>query len=251
MIFIYKPAGVTPLQALTQWKLSHPEYLDQTVSYAGRLDPMAEGLLLLLVGTDNKDRRQFEKLPKVYEFEIIPGIATDTSDVMGYITSPSTTPVTLPIEEFDQTLQHLVGSLTLPYPDYSAKYVDGHPLYWYARRNLLDTIERPQQTVQITKLARIATEPILASTMLASITRRLDTVEGDFRQSEIRSSWHDILENSEASYQLIRCTLSCGSGTYVRGIVTHLSTLMKQPLLTYSIKRTEIGSHTLAEVDYR
>lgn len=36
--------------------------------YAGRLDPMARGVLLLLVGDENKKKTDYEFFPKVYEF---------------------------------------------------------------------------------------------------------------------------------------------------------------------------------------
>ena len=46
----YKPLGLTPLQAIHKLTTERPELKQFPITYAGRLDPMAEGLLLLLVG---------------------------------------------------------------------------------------------------------------------------------------------------------------------------------------------------------
>jgi len=52
-------------------------------AYAGRLDPMAHGVLVLLVGEENKKREKYEKFVKEYLFQCIFGVATDTYDILG------------------------------------------------------------------------------------------------------------------------------------------------------------------------
>ena len=64
VIPVYKPLGLTPLQAIVKFKKLFPDYANEKISYAGRLDPMAEGLLLLLVGEENKQRNEYEDLSK-------------------------------------------------------------------------------------------------------------------------------------------------------------------------------------------
>jgi tRNA U55 pseudouridine synthase TruB len=41
------------------FKEKKPEYENETISYAGRLDPMAEGVLVLLIGDENKNRSKY------------------------------------------------------------------------------------------------------------------------------------------------------------------------------------------------
>ena len=57
---LYKPQGVTPLELIDRFRQKHPEYKDEKLGYAGRLDPMAEGILLVLVGDENKKRKTYE-----------------------------------------------------------------------------------------------------------------------------------------------------------------------------------------------
>jgi tRNA pseudouridine55 synthase len=66
VITVNKPIGLTPLQAVTQFRKKFPLYASEKIGYAGRLDPMAEGLLLLLVGDNNKTKEQYEQLDKEY-----------------------------------------------------------------------------------------------------------------------------------------------------------------------------------------
>ena len=49
IILIY-PVGITPLQAIEKFKEKNPKYNKIKMGYAGKLDPMAEGVLLILVG---------------------------------------------------------------------------------------------------------------------------------------------------------------------------------------------------------
>ena len=67
VISIFKPLGLTSYQAIKLFKQKHPQYADEKISPAGRLDPMAEGILLLLLGEENKKRNEYEKLEKEYQ----------------------------------------------------------------------------------------------------------------------------------------------------------------------------------------
>eukprot|EP01087_Luapelamoeba_hula_P020595 TRINITY_DN7053_c0_g1_i1.p1 TRINITY_DN7053_c0_g1~~TRINITY_DN7053_c0_g1_i1.p1 ORF type:complete len:396 (-),score=81.33 TRINITY_DN7053_c0_g1_i1:14-1201(-) len=105
VLLLYKPVGATPLQIvqLAQARLwganatgltssttptTTPTLQPSTipkVGYAGRLDPMARGLLLCLVGDENKRQKGHELLEKEYKFELLLGVATDTFDVLGLV----------------------------------------------------------------------------------------------------------------------------------------------------------------------
>lgn len=87
VLTLYKPVGATPLDVLYELQERNPGYKDVRLAYAGRLDPMAEGLLLVLVGDECKRRDHYQKLDKIYEFEVLFGVSTDTYDILGKITS--------------------------------------------------------------------------------------------------------------------------------------------------------------------
>src|SRR5579871_234239 len=82
---LYKPIGKTPLEVIREFQIQNPEYQNVKLGYAGRLDPMAEGVLLVLVGEENKKRKEYERLKKEYEFTVLFGIETDSYDALGTV----------------------------------------------------------------------------------------------------------------------------------------------------------------------
>ena len=85
IITLHKEQGETPLECIERWRAEHKEYLGIALSYLGRLDPMAEGVLLVAVGEENKNREAYLGLDKEYEFEVLFGFETDTYDLLGVV----------------------------------------------------------------------------------------------------------------------------------------------------------------------
>ena len=80
---VEKAVGETPLQALERFRALHGELDQIPMAYAGRLDPMASGKLLILIGEECKQQERYHALDKEYEFEVLFGIGSDTGDVLG------------------------------------------------------------------------------------------------------------------------------------------------------------------------
>lgn len=70
---IYKNIGETPLEALERFRADHVEYKNEPMTYAGRLDPMASGKLIILIGEECKNKDEYLKLDKEYEVDILLG----------------------------------------------------------------------------------------------------------------------------------------------------------------------------------
>ncbi|MBU2330236.1 hypothetical protein KKG57_02105, partial [Patescibacteria group bacterium] len=82
-VVLEKPVGQTPLEALRLFQERSPIYKDVPLSYAGRLDPMASGKLLVLIGEECKKQKKYHGLDKEYVIEVLLDIGTDTGDVLG------------------------------------------------------------------------------------------------------------------------------------------------------------------------
>ena len=80
-----KKPGETPLECLNRFKVDNPEYEGEKMTYAGRLDPLASGVLLVLVGEECKKKEKYLGLDKEYELTILFGFSTDSHDVLGLI----------------------------------------------------------------------------------------------------------------------------------------------------------------------
>ena len=103
--------------------------------HAGTLDPMATGLLIVLVNEETKDFDKYQKTEKEYEAEIQLGYETPTGDgeSLPVYQSPSL-PVKLNSELVKKTLKLMEGEQMQVPPAYSAVKVGGVPAYKLARR---------------------------------------------------------------------------------------------------------------------
>lgn len=105
----------------------------RSIGHSGTLDPLASGLMVLLMGEGTKLSDYILSENKRYKLKLKLGLTTDTLDVTGQ--TLSTAPVTVTETEFRSTLQSMVGALQLPVPMFSAVKIQGQKMYEYARKN--------------------------------------------------------------------------------------------------------------------
>lgn len=239
MIALYKPAGKTPLEMIELLRKHAPEYTSARLGYAGRLDPMADGLLLILEGEENLKRKDFELLQKEYTVRVLFGIETDTYDIMGLITR-SRIPEN-PIDLNSLALQY-TGSFLQQYPPYSSPRVKGKPLFYWARENRLHEITIPEKMVQIFKIAVTEVQYIQAEEIVPDVIRRVSLVNGEFRQKEIIEKWNQwLLQNPKIVLPCATIHVACSSGTYMRSLAHAWGNDTGYGAIAYSITRTAIG----------
>lgn len=118
------------------------------VGHTGTLDPMATGVLVLLIGRATRIARFLELEPKEYIAEALFGIKTDTQDITGRVIQESESHVD--IEELKRLIPQFTGDILQVPPMVSALKVSGRPLYRLAR--LGKEIERKERRVTIFKL---------------------------------------------------------------------------------------------------
>lgn len=240
VIILNKKEGETPLQALEFFRQKHQIYKYVKMTYAGRLDPMASGLLLVLSGEQVKNKEKYLTLDKEYNFEILFGFATDTYDILGKITKNYNLPVPSYKlqEQIKKHLKSFQGRSTQKYPMYSSKTVKGKQLFEYARKGI--AVEVPEREIFVKELKFLKLRKINNKKLLENIQKRIKNVTGDFRQVEILKLWRKKLEKSQ-SIQIANFKIKCSSGTYVRGIANSLGEQMGIPALAFSIQRTKLG----------
>ncbi len=240
IIPVWKPVSWTPLEAVLEFKKNIPELRNNVISYAGRLDPMAEGVLLLLVDDENKKRHEYEDLEKTYESEIILGISTDSYDGLGVIESIKLKDVSS--EEINKCLKSFLGKQKQIYPPYSSKAVNGKSLYWWAKNKKLDEIEIPKRDIEIYSTKLLNLEKIDASYLAKNIIEKVKMIEGDFRQDEIIKNWVEFeKKNKELELIKIKIRVACSTGTYIRRIASDLGEKMEVGAFAFSIKRIKVG----------
>lgn len=111
---------------------------ESMVGHLGTLDPMATGVLPLLLGKYTRLAQFFGPMPKAYTGAIRFGFSTDTYDAEGIAVAQAVT--RLPTnEEIQAAAAHFRGQVDQTPPPFSAKKVDGKPAYKAARRG--ETVE--------------------------------------------------------------------------------------------------------------
>jgi tRNA pseudouridine55 synthase len=130
ILVLDKPAGLTSHDVVNRIRRITGE---RSVGHLGTLDPMATGVLPLVLGRFTRLAQFFGGAEKVYEGEIRFGFATDTYDAEGEPSGPvvSAAPTRGEVEHY---LQPLIGRILQTPPAYSAKKVNGVAAYKLARR---------------------------------------------------------------------------------------------------------------------
>ncbi len=247
VINLYKRLGETPRERLERLRTQKSQYRYEVLSYAGRLDPMAEGVLLCLVGAANSRHDTYLNLSKGYTLDILFGFATDSYDILGKVLTAGET-LTVRKNEVQSSLQEFRGTMPQPYPPFSSKTVDGKSLFQWARQNMLGSIALPQKEVTIYEIELCSMYKIKEAQLLSYIENSVNKVHGDFRQEEIIAMWNRYLsKQGTREFPCARVTFSCSSGTYARSIANQVGHLVDVPALALHILRTEVGEYDVSK----
>ena len=255
-LVIDKRVGQTPLQAIAEWKRSHPSYSDIPASYAGRLDPMASGKLLILLGDECKRQKEYIGLDKSYDVEVLLDIGSDTGDVLGIASSSGACTIPTP-NALQAALRKELGTKEVPYPAFSSKTVHGKPLFLYALEGSLGSIDTPTHAETIYRIRMRSTRTVASHDLaqrvhsLLSLAPRSEepskALGADFRIKEVQESWEKIL-TEERSYCIISIRVSCASGTYMRSLAGRIGAALGTSALALSIHRRRIGRDWLGRI---
>jgi tRNA pseudouridine55 synthase len=271
LYIIDKKAGQTPLDCIEELKNTHLQLKHVPLTYAGRLDPLAKGVLIILCGDECLKKDEYLALNKEYEVKILFGFSTDTYDVMGkLIMTPSKEGFkrssdlleqdlwkergqTISNPSFDSVtkiLQSFTGRFKQAYPPFSSRPVDGKPLFVWARENKLNEIVIPEHEVFVDSIDIIGEEKISGAALSLHIKEMISRVSGDFRQEEILSIWKNNLQDlGEVEFPIIKLRIVCGSGVYVRSIAHELGIALGIPALALEIVRTKVGEYHLDDIE--
>ena len=143
VIVVDKPQGITSHDVVDRVRRIAKT---RKVGHLGTLDPMATGVLPLLIGRATRLAKFFSTGEKRYDARIRFGWATDTYDRDG---TPQSTPVEphFTREELETALAPFRGTFLQTPPPFSAKKVAGTPAYKLARKNIAVELEPVEVTV--------------------------------------------------------------------------------------------------------
>ncbi len=145
LLLVNKPSGMTSHDVVD---FVRKKFEIKKVGHAGTLDPMATGLLIILIGKATKLSNRFSGMDKAYESRLTLGVKTDSADSMGKIIEER--PVNVSEEDIRDVFSRFVGEIEQVPPMVSAIRHKGKRLYELARKGI--TVERPKRKVKIYSL---------------------------------------------------------------------------------------------------
>ena len=131
VLIIDKPAGLTSHDVVNRVRRIANQ---KSVGHLGTLDPLATGVLPLVLGSFTRLAQFYNASEKVYEGQIRFGFATDTYDAEGEPAGPANE-VSVSLDELRSLAIHFRGVIEQIPPVYSAKKIHGVPAYKLARRH--------------------------------------------------------------------------------------------------------------------
>ena len=153
IIVVNKPSGMTSHDVVSQ---ARRRLNMRQIGHAGTLDPLATGVLVLLIGKGTKLFNKFEAFDKAYKASLILGTRTTTADIQGQIIQQ------VPYEQVSQegileTFKQFLGEIEQMPPMVSAVKVNGRRLYELARKGI--EVEREARQIRIDTLKLLEFHP--------------------------------------------------------------------------------------------
>jgi len=238
MIEYYKEPGITPLEFINTVKKEFP---DKKICYTARLDPMARGLIPILIGEDCKLMNLYTCLSKTYEVKVIIGLATDTDDALGIITQN-----TLNISS-NQTTSHYILSNYKSIFEIETELTLNQKYHYYSTKALLsrskNNFDTHYHSVKLYHSSVIDSGELDFNIWKNECINTINKVDKtkEYRQNEIIKQWNDLNKEVAEPLHYITLQLYVGSGFFVRQYIRDISEKIGIPLMCYDINRVIIN----------
>jgi tRNA pseudouridine55 synthase len=189
------------------------------IGHAGTLDPLAEGVLLILTDQDTKKQQELMSEDKEYLATIAFGAESETYDLEK---TPKLIKDNLDTKEIEfellKILPNYIGEIDQQVPAYSAVKVKGKPLYKQARQGNFAATDLPTKKVTIYGI-------------------------------EIEDTSSEELETPSGAAWLptITLTITCGCGTYIRSLAHDLGKDLKTGAILTNLIRTRVGDYKVED----
>lgn len=151
LLLVDKPKGITSHDLVYK---ARRLLKIESVGHCGTLDPIATGLMVLLLGEATKMSQFILERDKSYLVDLKFGIRTDTLDLTGKVLSEAQ--VNLDRDAILKVASELTGELELSVPKFSAVKQDGKKLYEMARKG--EEIEVPKRVMNFKSVKPIQIE---------------------------------------------------------------------------------------------
>ncbi len=164
VLIVNKPSGITSTRVVEKVRRK----LKTRVGHTGTLDPLADGLLILLIHRATRFSWLFLGMDKGYRVSARLGVETDTYDMEGTVLRE--TEVSLSCEQLEKTLGEFTGEIEQVPPPFSAKKVRGKRAYRLARKGIKPDLKPVRVKVYRIELLRCRIPEFEISVLVSSGT---------------------------------------------------------------------------------
>jgi tRNA pseudouridine55 synthase len=209
LLVVDKPSGPTSHDVVARMRRALSE---ARIGHTGTLDPMATGVLLLVVGKATRLAKFLNASDKSYEAVVRFGFATDTADAQGRPLGPASGQAMPSREAIETALDAFRGTFMQQPPAFSAKKIDGQRSYKLARAARADVAPRTPRLAPSNPSAPPAPPALPAPASVTAHAIRVVSQDGDH----------------------LTLSLDCSAGFYVRSLAHDLG------------ERLGVGAHLTA-----
>lgn len=203
ILIIDKPTGWTSFDVVAKIRKTLGV---KKVGHAGTLDPMATGVLVILVGSATKQSDTLLNQDKVYQATITFGQQTDTGDADGQVIDTDDASW-LTQHDIEKVLPLLEGTRDQQVPAYSAVKIDGQKLYNLARSGKI-VVDRPSREIIISCIQLDSFEP-------------------------------------KGTQPIANLTVYCSKGTYIRVLAEEIADKLGTIAHLSELRRIQSGQYTI------
>jgi len=240
---VYKPVG-----ASTHLLAKRVGDIHQTkATHTGTLDPMADGVVIVLTDQDRFKKSEATNWKKQYQFEILWGATTDSHDLLGLTTKVSQEKYDLDqiATQIKSVIPKFTGTIVQQLPQFSAQRIDGESYFDKAKKN--ESFVPRSETVQVHSLELQNSYSIDKSQLRQQLENKIQLVEGDFRQEQILNNWQQVIPQLPEELVITQLQTTVSKRTYIRSLTRDIAQQLQLPATTYSLTRTKNGKFSIKD----
>lgn len=242
----WKCFGITSNEFARRYKLENNL---ENVCYAGRLDPLAQGNMLILTNEDTKKVKHYLKHDKVYTFDLILGISTESHDCLSKINNICNTEfndtIILKLSEFIKTYNiqtyPFVSNYIIKHTTNEGIYIK-KPLWWfYANGYKESDIILPSKNVNIYNYKINSIDQVKLNKLVDKFINRISLIDNQQTQDELKtkdiiSQWEQY-SNSLQNCIVIKMEMGVSSGFYIRQFCNDFGKYINNEAIAFDITR--------------
>lgn len=239
IIRVWKRIGETPLDALLRAKQEFN--IGGKACYTGRLDPMAQGSMTILFGDQVHNAHEHNRSSKIYRFQAVLGVSTNSYDPLGRITNVRQV-TAAEAELFYNQITSINGDIRQEIPPCSAYRYQGKPLW---KHEVEGTLPQPLPTkiVKVYSITPLQSHPttVILDEYRKDVLSDISDIGGSvFDLDRITGDWNDLQSWQISHVYRICLEANVGSGTFVRALVHDTAKNIGIPAHAFRITRVKL-----------